>query len=352
MAKQKTYTMDCSRICRLCAEFRPNQQLTALDGPDQRIRTKLLRCSQIDLSLDDNLWLPQNVCGACTEKLEQSWSFAEAVAKAQDKLRIEFAQDPLANIKIEEENAVDSEFQLLTELLAGIKHEDHNYVANRSREEHLTFSNEKRNSKGSATLVETEETDFCDFTLGPSTSFELDEVTVGDVLEPATAKEALIPSISNVYLNYEPMSISIRKTQPLKLKSATDLSIPCAKVFTRDMLRSFYDNNQRDFWEKVTKYFRETFEITDEECNRDGTIDEKAHPDLSQHTWKVHNWKCFKCHKYFSNVLLLESHIENEHHADTFRIEYCCFDCDKQYGLLSSLKNHIYMMHRPELRFW
>lgn len=144
------------------------------------------------------------------------------------------------------------------------------------------------------------------------------------------------------------------QTQPLKIKSAFDfdLSMPRATVFTSEMLKSFFDDNQKDFWEKAMKFFRETFEIKDEDCSEDGTINEKAHPGLSQHSWKVHNWKCFKGHKYFDNVNVLESHIENKHIVDTFRIEYCCFDCDKQYGLFSSLKNHIYMVHRPELRFW
>lgn len=331
LTKQKTNTMDCSRVCRLCAGFCPNQQLTGLDSPGQRIRTKLFRCSQIDLSLENNLLLPQNVCGVCIEKLEQSWNFAEAVAKAQDKLQLEFAQDPLANIKIEEENAIYSEFQLLTELLDEIKHDDHNYVARRCGGEQRAFNNDKQMSRENTIL---------------------DEVTIVDVVRPTTAPEVLIPSTSNVYLNYEPQLMSTPNTKASKLTVSNDLSIPRALLFTRDMLRSFYDDDRTDFWVKVIQYFRETFDITEKDCNEDGTFNEKAHLGLSQHSWKVHNWKCFKCHKYFDNVDLLESHIENKHSADTFRIEYCCFDCDKHYGLLSSLKNHIYMMHRPELRFW
>lgn len=104
--------MDVKKMCRLCAEYRSNQQLTPLDDPSRRIKSKLFRCSQIDLSLNDSSLLPQSACSEWIECLEKCWQFAEAVAKAQDKFQLEFAKDPLANIKIEEEeeNIDNSQF--------------------------------------------------------------------------------------------------------------------------------------------------------------------------------------------------------------------------------------------------
>lgn len=119
LISRTAFTMDCANFCRLCAEFRSNQQLTPLDDPDRCIRTKLFRCSQINLPLNDSLLLPQSVCDECIEKLEQSWSFANAVTEAQNKLQSIFAEDPLADIKIKEEIVTNSPCQLL---------DDHDYT--------------------------------------------------------------------------------------------------------------------------------------------------------------------------------------------------------------------------------
>lgn len=165
----------------------------------------------------------------------------------------------------------------------------------------------------------------------------------------ATASDVTVPSTSNVYSNYKPQSINVTQMQPLKVESIAERTAR-TKLFTREMLQSFYDNNQRDFWVKVMKHFRGTFEISDFYCKKEWTI-KQTHPKLSPHSWKLYKWKCFKCHKYSANVELLRSHVEKKHSTDPFRMEYCCFDCSRQYEQLSSLKKHIYMMHRPELRF-
>lgn len=93
--------MDRNKICRLCATTYRNQKLTSLDDPYNCIRSKLYRCSQIDIS-DDNKSLPQNVCSHCVSSLEQCWNFTERVAAAQVKLQLQLADDPLCNVKVEE----------------------------------------------------------------------------------------------------------------------------------------------------------------------------------------------------------------------------------------------------------
>lgn len=130
--------MDVKKMCRLCAEYRLNQQLTPLNDPSRRIKSKLFRCSQIDLSLNDNSLLPQSVCSECIECLEKCWQFAEAVAKAQDKLQLEFAKDPLANIKIEEQEEKEEEDNVNDSQLAdstafnGAKTKDQSHVNDRA----------------------------------------------------------------------------------------------------------------------------------------------------------------------------------------------------------------------------
>lgn len=103
--------MDRKKICRLCAKVCRNQKLTSLDDPLRCIRSKLFRCSQIDIT-DDDLLLPQSVCRDCVKSLEQCWNFTEAVAAAQTKLQLQFSDDPLSNVKVEEEIITDDQFVL------------------------------------------------------------------------------------------------------------------------------------------------------------------------------------------------------------------------------------------------
>lgn len=103
--------MDRKKICRLCAKFCSNQKLTSLDDPYRCIRSKLFRCSQIDIT-DDNKSLPQNVCNECIKSLEQCWTFTETVAAAQTKLQLQFADDPLSGVKVEEVIIGDEQFPL------------------------------------------------------------------------------------------------------------------------------------------------------------------------------------------------------------------------------------------------
>lgn len=98
--------MDQNEICRLCAKYHPYQELTPIDDPSRCIRSKLFRCSQIDLLLDENSLLPRHACCDCVDRLEKCWNFAEVVANAQDKFQVEFAKDSLPNIneKCDREN--------------------------------------------------------------------------------------------------------------------------------------------------------------------------------------------------------------------------------------------------------
>lgn len=102
--------MDRKKICRLCAKCCPNQKLTSLNDPYRCIRSKLFRCSQIDIT-DDNKSLPQNVCDICIQSLEQCWNFTETVAAAQTKLQLQFADDPLSGVKMEEVIIGEEQFQ-------------------------------------------------------------------------------------------------------------------------------------------------------------------------------------------------------------------------------------------------
>lgn len=120
--------MDRREMCRLCAEHRPNQQLTSLYDPSQDILIKLFRCSQIDLSLEKNILLPQGVCGDCIKRLERCCCFAEAVAKAQKKLQLEFVEDPLANIK--EEYISDENYRVLDNFGGEVKTGIGSYAGN------------------------------------------------------------------------------------------------------------------------------------------------------------------------------------------------------------------------------
>lgn len=76
-------------MCRLCAQMKPPTQLTySIDDPMLNIVQKLIDCCRWTLfeNYDNFDNLPQRICDMCYENLEQSWSFAESVAAAQQTL--------------------------------------------------------------------------------------------------------------------------------------------------------------------------------------------------------------------------------------------------------------------------
>lgn len=280
--------MDCANFCRLCAEFRSNQQLTPLDDPDRCIRTKLFRCSQINLPLNDSLLLPQSVCDECIEKLEQSWSFANAVTEAQNKLQSIFAEDPLADIKIKEEIVTNSPCQLL---------DDHDYTDIRE--------------------IETADRNYTENTVSMQCGMPKLQTTE----EPMVKLES-----------------DMREREDSVCGTKDNMFAACRRG--------------KELWLKVMEQFRRTFNITDEDCDNDGTINEKAHPELSQHSWRAYNLRCSKCLDHFNYVDELQSHARNCHSTNASETEYCCFDCDKKYAFWGSLKTHIFSDHRAVLKFW
>lgn len=53
------------------------------------MRKKLLRCCQLELTMDDDLL--QYVCDDCVQQLDRAWSFDESVAHPRNILHQEFA---------------------------------------------------------------------------------------------------------------------------------------------------------------------------------------------------------------------------------------------------------------------
>lgn len=325
--------MDCKEICRLCAEHCSVHQLTPLDDPSRGIKSKLFRCSQIDLSLYDSFLLPRSVCSGCIENLENSWKFAEAVAKAQDKLQWMIEMDPLADIKTEEDNVEDSQIAVSTAFDNVIQYDDHKYASIGHDREHSNFTIE-------CSLKPVTD----DNTNTIKEYFDSIDV-ISSISSPKHNVTEDIPDLTEVQ---QSIDSSPNHHQHIQLHAETN---QYTELLSMETFKSVAKNS-KDLWSNVMKIFRNTLNITDEEFNKNGTIDERAHPELAFFSWNNYKWKCFECSKHFENVDKLESHVEIEHNTISCSMQYCCFDCDKKYGLVASLKNHIYLSHRPVLRFW
>lgn len=336
--------MGFEEICRLCAEFCPNQPLTPIDEPVHRISAKLLRCIQINLSVDNNHLLPQSSCENCVEKLEQCWNFFKAVAEAQDKLQLELAVDPLISVKIEEDRAILTAFDDIIE----IDHSNACDIHQHDNEETTPLNDTSVTRVPSE--IKDEPPEYSD-PLGDICSASPEQEAIQNGAKNHAAESSNHEHSNDVDNRKLPMDSSPPRYQLQRNKIAAKRK-SCPELITPETVRSFVAGNPGDLWKKVMDYFRMTLDITDEDCNKDGTINERAHPELLQHSWKLYEWKCYKCCKQFDNLEVLERHVEQEHDADSFGMEYCCSDCDKQYDLLASLKNHVYRAHRPVLRFW
>lgn len=78
-------------ICRLCASLKRLDHLITIADPSLSVKTKLLRCCQVELS--HNPILPQNICKECLSSLNNSWVFAERVLECQRTLEQAFLSD-------------------------------------------------------------------------------------------------------------------------------------------------------------------------------------------------------------------------------------------------------------------
>lgn len=79
-------------ICRLCASLKRLDHLITIADPSLSVKTKLLRCCQVELPANDD-FMPQNICTDCISNLNNSWVFAEKVHQAQETLKQAFMSD-------------------------------------------------------------------------------------------------------------------------------------------------------------------------------------------------------------------------------------------------------------------
>lgn len=76
-----------SIFCRLCAETKdPTEIVTSITDSSKLMEQKLIACCQWNPQNTD-LELPQDVCERCFYNLEKSWTFLQAVHKAQRKIQ-------------------------------------------------------------------------------------------------------------------------------------------------------------------------------------------------------------------------------------------------------------------------
>lgn len=78
--------------CRLCAESKdPDEIITNITDDENLTERKLMVCCQWNLE-NTTQKLPQDVCTACSDKLEKCWIFAQNVKLAQIKLEQMFGE--------------------------------------------------------------------------------------------------------------------------------------------------------------------------------------------------------------------------------------------------------------------
>lgn len=103
-------------ICRLCGKKKTPKQLAHTIGLN--VEQKLIECCRWNslVSREYDELMPKSICMACFRQLENSWSFAESVAEAQQKLlsivaalkppTIEYVNT--SNVKAETDDQIDS----------------------------------------------------------------------------------------------------------------------------------------------------------------------------------------------------------------------------------------------------
>lgn len=107
-------------VCRLCAiEKAPKELAYRIDDETLNIEQKLIDCCRWNSLVEEEHGdLPKWICGACFQKLEQSWEFAENVAQAQNTLYASTEITPLVLLKIEKVDIPlnDDEFSVEEEI--------------------------------------------------------------------------------------------------------------------------------------------------------------------------------------------------------------------------------------------
>ncbi len=125
-------------------------------------------------------------------------------------------------------------------------------------------------------------------------------------------------------------------------------SNPCIGIgVTNDYYRhylkyhvKFYSDNEEIPYKTLENKYFSTFKINDFKCELCNKY-YKTRKSLYNHYTDVHsksNVKCHICHQYFRNIQEKKKHLKEEHRIN-------CKYCDLTLGSIFSLKQHIKRMH-------
>lgn len=125
--------------CRLCAnEKYVSELIYKIDDELLSIKQKLIDCCRWDkISDEEQIGIPKLICRDCFEKLEQSWSFAESVMLAQQKINMHVIDEkPIVLFQIEKFDTPFNEKNRAEDL---VKVELHEYAESISPLANLDF---------------------------------------------------------------------------------------------------------------------------------------------------------------------------------------------------------------------
>lgn len=295
--------------CRLCAK---TKSATALKHKFSDLISKITECCRwLEPSIESEY--PQNVCGPCAKRLDQSWKFAEAVSSAQKELDDIIAQQRAEVVLVRDEYA--KEVKVEPDALSG------NALA--------------------MDEIEPTKTEFYDFinNTEDSSDFEWPDNNVDDC-------DATHEGDDDDNYDEGGGGVSDVKDAPENGSTST------GEHDQNTLIKSDFSNTLEG---KLAKTRRKEFL---DRINANARLDNgRIHPDeiteLRLCDWSVFEYQCSVCSALFKTSDCLRKHFSDSHSSET--IQWICSICSREpvkFKDLWQLHVHVANHHYPHLIFW
>lgn len=305
-------------LCRLCAI--PKQVIEfkcKINDQNFDIEQKLVTCCNWN-SYRSHHSLPQNVCTACYQQLEQCWYFSEMIARAQQKLcslmQVDANDQSFKDIQVKEENlgdeAVPAEpvYQVST---MKIENDYDNYPNDDENDNDIGIDNS--------------------YSLGNDDTVE--EFKDTDI-PPSDVRKAIKPKRKSIVAPV-PEQSNKRSEKVVKDKVKPKNTTPKMQKQTKNVVE-----------------FDIKSVLTHVDVNENGTIKPEKVQAQNFCNWATITSRCYKCHNDFDTDSDLWVHFTSTHSNE--KLKFICPICPEEMLFLSGryYRCHIAKSHFPYLAYW
>ncbi|XP_055852442.1 zinc finger protein ZFP2-like isoform X2 [Episyrphus balteatus] len=307
-------------ICRLCASLKKSETLTFIRDKNHDLCTKLLKCCQFEMDLNDGL--PRGVCPECVRNLNVSFEFYVRVHDSQQSL------EKLLNIQQKvhvSENITAPEQEKLLE-----ERKSYDLIAS-------TAASLKNQSIIGKDIPQLDSND-----IDPLTNSEFSKNGDGNDDNGVKAQNDSRTPICLENIDTE----NEEKEETYEFLISDEDVIQDTKI-EELMIASDCDvETKSDYGAEDFNFDNEEIEIIEVEGNNESKQEQDKANQMNISTWSNYPWKCVYCAQVFFTAQELVEHYDK---VELKVALWTCVDCLKDFPRYYSLINHVRQRHRQQL---